>query len=405
MPTVRWGTVFFNGVFSVELPSKRRCVVPKKLLRWSYLALQWALALALPVFSGRAATVKIGEVNPLTGGISQFGIGCHQGFVLAFDEINRGGGILGQNLELVTEDDQSKPGQSSTVVRKLITQDKVVAILGDATSSATLEAAPIAQSAKIPMITPTATNPRITEVGDDIFRVCFLDEFQGRVLAKFTREKLKAGKVFTLTDVKQDYSVDLSKFFKDEFTKRGGTIVGEQSYSTGDTDFRAQLTSIRAARPDVVYVPGYYQEVALIVKQARQLGLNMPFVGCDGWANQALLEIGGKAIDGCYFTNHFSPDDPSPIVKEFVEKYKAKYGSPPDTFSALGYDAARLLADAIKRAGSTDSKALRDALAKTSGFEGVTGQISFDANRNASKPGLIVTVKDGRFEIAEKIAP
>ena len=379
--------------------------MPKKLLRLSCLALQLALALALPVFSGRAATVKIGEVNPLTGGISQFGIGCHQGFVLAFDEINRGGGILGQNLELVTEDDQSKPGQSSTVVRKLITQDKVVAILGDATSSATLEAAPIAQSANIPMITPTATNPRITEVGDYIFRVCFLDEFQGRVLAKFTREKLKAGKVFTLTDVKQDYSVDLSKFFKDEFTKRGGTIVGEQSYSTGDTDFRAQLTSIRAARPDVVYVPGYYQEVALIVKQARQLGLNMPFVGCDGWANQALLEIGGKAIDGCYFTNHFSPDDSSPIVKEFVEKYKAKYGSPPDTFSALGYDAARLLADAIKRAGSTDSKALRDALAKTSGFEGVTGQISFDANRNASKPGLIVTVKDGRFEIAEKIAP
>ena len=324
----------------------------KKLLRSSCFALQLALALALPVFSGWAATVKIGEVDPLTGGISQFGIGCHQGFVLAFDEINRGGGILGQKLELVTEDDQSKPGQSSTVVRKLITQDKVVAILGDATSSATLEAAPIAQSAKIPMITPTATNPRITEVGDYIFRVCFLDEFQGRVLAKFTREKLNAGKVFTLTDVKQDYSVDLSKFFKDEFTKRGGTIVGEQSYSTGDTDFRAQLTSIRAARPDVVYVPGYYQEVALIVKQARQIGLNMPFVGCDGWANQALLAIGGKAIDGCYFTNHFSPDDPSPIVKEFVDKYKEKYGAPPDTFSALGYDAARLLADAIKRAGS-----------------------------------------------------
>ena len=205
--------------------------------------------------------------------------------------------------------------------------------------------------------------------------------------------------------MKQDYSVDLSKFFKERVSKRGGTIVGEQSYSTGDTDFRAQLTSIRAARPDVVYVPGYYQEVALIVKQDRQLGLNMPFVGCDSRANQALLEIGGKAIDGCYFTNHFSPDDPSPMVKEFVEKYKAKYGSPPDTFSALGYDAARLLADAIKRAGSTDAKDLRDALAKTSGFEGVTGQISFDANRNASKPGLIVTVKDGRFEIAEKIAP
>ena len=239
----------------------------KKLLSSSFFALQLALTLALTTFSGWAATtVKIGEVDPLTGGVSQFGIGCHQGYVLAFDEINRGGGILGQKLELVTEDNQSKPGQSSTAVRKLITQDKVIAILGDATSSATLEAAPIAQDDKIPMITPTATNPRITEVGDFIFRVCFLDEFQGRVLAKFTREKLNAGKVVTLIDVKQDYSVDLAKFFKDEFSKLGGKIVGEQSYSTGDTDFRAQLTSIRAARPDVVCVPGYYQEVALIVK-------------------------------------------------------------------------------------------------------------------------------------------
>ena len=365
-----------------------------------------AVTLSLSTYSSLGATtVKIGEVDPLTGGVSQFGIGCHQGFVLAFEEINGEGGILGQKIELVTEDDQSKPGQSATAVRKLITQDKVVAILGDATSSATLEAAPIAQSDKIPMITPTATNPRITEVGDFIFRVCFLDEFQGRVLAKFAREKLKAQRIFTLTDVKQDYSVDLLKFFKDEFTKLGGTIVGEQSYSTGDIDFRAQLTPIRGTKPDAVYVPGYYQEVALIVKQGRQIGLTMPFIGCDGWANQALVTIGGKAIDGCFFTNHFSPDDQSPIVKSFVAKYQDKYGALPDTFSALGYDAARLLADALKRAGSTDSPALREALAKTQAFPGVTGQISIDANRNASKPGLIVTVKDGKFVIAEKIAP
>jgi branched-chain amino acid transport system substrate-binding protein len=365
-----------------------------------------AVTLSLSTYSSLGATtVKIGEVDPLTGGVSQFGIGCHQGFVLAFEEINGEGGILGQKIELVTEDDQSKPGQSATAVRKLITQDKVVAILGDATSSATLEAAPIAQSDKIPMITPTATNPRITEVGDFIFRVCFLDEFQGRVLAKFAREKLKAQRIFTLTDVKQDYSVDLLKFFKDEFTKLGGTIVGEQSYSTGDIDFRAQLTPIRGTKPDAVYVPGYYQEVALIVKQGRQIGLTMPFIGCDGWANQALVTIGGKAIDGCFFTNHFSPDDQSPIVKSFVAKYQDKYGALPDTFSALGYDAARLLADALKRAGSTDSPALREALAKTQAFPGVTGQISINANRNASKPGLIVTVKDGKFVIAEKIAP
>ncbi len=350
-----------------------------------------------------APTIRLGEVDPLSGGVSQFGIGCHQGFVLALDQINTAGGVLGQQVELVTEDDQSKAGQSATVVRKLITQDKVVAILGDATSSATLESAPIAQEAKIPMITPTATNPRITEVGDFIFRVCFLDEFQGRVLARFAKQKLNAQRIFTLTDVKQDYSVDLLKFFKDEFTKLGGSIVGEQSYSTGDTDFRAQLTSIRGARPDAVYVPGYYQEVALIVKQGRQIGLTMPFIGCDGWANQALLSVGGKAIDGCYFTNHFSPDDKAPVVKEFVTKYQAKYGSPPDTFAALGYDAASILCDAIKRAGSTGSQEIRDALAKTTGFDGVTGRISLDANRNASKPGLIVAVKNGKFEIAEKI--
>ena len=374
----------------------------RKLLNSSWCAFQLALTLTLTT---SPAAIKIGEVDPLTGGVSQFGIGCHQGFVLAFEEINAEGGILGQKIELVTEDDQSKPGQSATAVRKLITQDKVVALLGDATSSATLEAAPIAQADKIPMITPTATNPRITEVGDFIFRVCFLDEFQGRVLARFAREKLKAQKIFTLTDVKQDYSIDLLKFFKEEFTKLGGTIVGEQSYSTGDTDFRAQLTPIRVAKPDAVFVPGYYQEVALIVKQARQIGLTMPFIGCDGWANQTLLAIGGKAVDGCFFTNHFSPDDQSPIVNSFVTKYQEKYGVLPDTFSALGYDAARLLADAIKRAGSSDPQAIRDALAKTAGFQGVTGEISLDANRNASKPGLIVTVKQGKFEIAEKIAP
>jgi branched-chain amino acid transport system substrate-binding protein len=392
----------FISIIQVLSLAIARC--HRSVFRAPQLALALALALATSL-SAATAAIKLGEVDPLTGGVSQFGIGCHQGFVLAFEQINAKGGILGQQIELVTEDDQSKPGQSATAVRKLITQDKVLAILGDATSSATLEAAPIAQTDRIPMITPTATNPRITEVGDFIFRVCFLDEFQGRVLARFAREKLKAQRIFTLTDVKQDYSIDLLKFFKDEFTKLGGTIVGEQSYSTGDIDFRAQLTPIRGAKPDAVYVPGYYQEVALIVKQGRQIGLTMPFIGCDGWANQTLIAIGGKAIDGCFFTNHFSPDDQAPVVKSFVAKYQEKYGSLPDTFSALGYDAARLLADAIQRAGSLNPQAVRDALATTAGFQGVTGRISLDANRNASKPGLIVTVKDGRFEIAEKIEP
>jgi branched-chain amino acid transport system substrate-binding protein len=352
-----------------------------------------------------SAQIKIGEVNPLTGGISQFGISCHQGYLLAIEEVNQAGGVLGQKIELVTEDDRSKPGECATVVRKLIGVDKVVGVLGDATSSATLEGAPIAQSSKVPMITPTATNPKITEVGDYIFRVCFLDEFQGRVLARFAREKLNAKTAAILTDVKQDYSVDLTKFFKEQFTKNGGSITREQSYSTGDTDFRAQLTTLRAPKPDVVYVPGYYQEVALIIKQARQVGLTMPFIGCDGWANQSLLTIGGKALDGCYLTNHFSPDDPAPAVQKFVEKYKSKYGSVPDTFAALGYDAARIVMDAINRAGSAEPSAIRDALAKTSGFEGCTGTIGFDANRNATKAALVLTIKDGKFQVAQKVEP
>jgi branched-chain amino acid transport system substrate-binding protein len=387
----------------VVLPSQRWAQVAQKREPCHRRAF-WLLAFFATVTTA-SAQIKIGEVDPLTGGISQFGISCHQGYLLALEEANQAGGVLGQRIELVTEDDQSKPGECATVVRKLIGEDKVVGLLGDATSSATLEGAPIAQNSKVPMITPTATNPKITEVGDYIFRVCFLDEFQGRVLARFAREKLNAKTAAILTDVKQDYSVDLTKFFKEEFTKSGGSITREQSYSTGDTDFRAQLTTLRAAKPDVVYVPGYYQEVALIVKQARQVGLTMPFIGCDGWANQSLLTIGGKALDGCYLTNHFSPDDPAPAVQKFVEKYKSKYGSVPDTFAALGYDAARILIDAIKRAGSAEPSAIRDALAKTSGFEGCTGTIGFDANRNATKAALVLTIKDGKFQVAQKVEP
>ncbi len=349
--------------------------------------------------------IKIGEVSPLTGGISQFGISCHQGYLLAFEELNKAGGIHGSKLELVSEDNQSKPGQSATVVRKLITQDRVAAILGDVTSSATLESAPIAQQAQIPMITPSATNPRITEVGDFIFRVCFLDKFQGQVIARYSAEALRGSRIAIITDIKQDYSVDLTKFFKDEFVKDGRTIVREQSYSTGDTDFRAQLSSIRPSQPDLVFVPGYYQEVSLIIRQARQYGFKMPFIGCDGWANQTLLDVGGKAVDGCYFTNHFSPDDPAPIVTAFVSAYQSKFGSIPDTFAALGYDAAKILSDAISRCDSSTRSSIRDALAQTNGYPGVTGKISFDASRNASKPALIITIKDQKFEIAERVAP
>jgi branched-chain amino acid transport system substrate-binding protein len=358
------------------------------------------LLLAVPRLVS-AESIKIGEIDPLTGGVSQYGIGCHEGFQLAIDEINASGGLLGSKIELISEDTASKAGQSSTAIRKLITQDQVVAVLGDATSSASLEAGMVAQSEKVPMITPSATNPRITEIGNCIFRVCFLDEFQGRLLARFAFNHLNARKIAIMTDVKQDYSVDLTRFFKEEFTKLGGLILREQSYSSGDTDFRAQLSTIRAVRPDAVCVPGYYPEVSILIKQARSVGLTMPLIGCDGWANQSLIDVGGKAVEGCYFTNHFSPDDPAAVVRTFVDRFKEKFGKAPDTFSALGYDAASLLIEAIKKAGSPNRAAVREALSGISGFEGVTGKISIDANRNAAKAGVVVTVKGGKFELVQ----
>src|SRR5208282_2488914 len=272
--------------------------------------------------------------------------------------------------------------QTSTIVRKFVTQDKVVAIVGDLTSSATLEGGPIAQAAKIPMVTPLATNPKVTEIGDYIFRVCFIDEFQGRVMARFALEYLKARKATFLTDTKQDYSVGLSGFFKDSFVGGAGTVVRGQSYSSGDTDFRAQLTSIKAADPDVVFLPGYYPEVGIILKQARQLGIMVPFIGCEAWDSPTLLQVAGKAADGCYFSNQFSAGDPSPVVQEFGATYRAKFGTLPDNFAALGYDAANVLLDAIRRAGSSDPPAIRAALAATKEYPGVSGNITIDARRN-----------------------
>jgi branched-chain amino acid transport system substrate-binding protein len=349
--------------------------------------------------------IKIGEVNPISGAIGAYGVTCHNGIKLAIDQANAGGGVLGKQIALLTEDNQSKAGQTSTIVRKFVTQDKVVAIIGDLTSSATLEGGPIAQAAKIPMVSPLATNPKVTEIGDYIFRVCFIDEFQGRIMARFALENLKLKKAAILTDIKQDYSVGLSGFFKETFVNGAGSLVREQSYSSGDTDFRAQLTSIKAAGPEVLFVPGYYPEVGIILKQARQLGITVPFLGCEAWDSPTLLQVAGKAAEGCYFSNQFSADDPSRLVQDFAKVYQENFGSRPDNFAALGFDAARVVLDAIKRAGSTDSTAVRDALAQTKGFPGVSGVITIDAKRNASKPVVILAIKDQQIQFFEKINP
>jgi branched-chain amino acid transport system substrate-binding protein len=352
-------------------------------------------------------TIKIGEYASLTGKEASFGQQSHKGLTLAIEELNAAGGVLGKKLELITEDNQTKPGESATAVKKLISRDKVVALIGEVASGRSLEAAPIAQAAKIPMIAPAATNPKVTQTGNYNFRVCFIEPFQGTVMAKFAQTDLKAKKVAVLSSVSNAYSVGLAKFFKETFTANGGIIVSEKNFSEGDKDFRAQLTAVKAAGADAVFVPSYYTEAALIARQARDLGLNVPFFGGDGWVADQLLEIGGEALNGCYYSTHFSPENQDPVVQAFVKKFKARWGANenPDAFAALGYDAAYVLVDAIKRAGSTEGPKLRNALAATKNFSGVTGVTNIDANRDASKPAAIIAIKNGKLEFLKTVAP
>lgn len=351
-------------------------------------------------------TIAIGEFASLTGKEATFGQSSHKGTLLAVEEINAAGGLLGKKVELIHEDNRSLPGESATIVKKLITRDHVVAVLGEVASGRSLEAAPVCQENKIPMISPSSTNPEVTKRGDYIFRVCFIDPFQGTVMAKFAKGRLKAQKVAVLSDVAAPYSIGLAQYFKERFTADGGQIVSEQRFNSGDKDFKAQLTSIKAANPDAVFVPCYYTEAGLIVSQARQLGITVPLFGGDGWEAPQLIEIGKEAMEGCYYSTHYSPEDQSPAVQEFVKKFKAKNnGEVPDAMAALGYDSAMVLADAIKRAGTTESAKLRDAIAATKDFVGVTGKTSLDADRNATKPAVILEIKDGRFKYVETVSP
>ena len=363
-------------------------------------------ALALDPALRAADPILIGEYASLTGKEAGFGTTSHHGVVLALEEINAAGGVLGRPLELAYEDNQTKPGESATVVKKLISRNKVVALIGEGSSGRSLEAAPIAQAAHIPMIAPAATNPKVTQTGNYIFRVCFIDPFQGTVMAKFARDDLHARRVAILSSVSNAYSLGLAKFFKETFTAAGGTIATEKSYSEGDKDFRAQLTAVKAAGVDAVFVPGYYTESALIVRQARELGLDIPFIGGDGWEDAELLKIGGDALNGCYYSTHFSAENTDPVVAAFVAKYKARWaGEVPGAFSALGYDAVYVLADAIRRAGTTAGPQLRDALAATRGFPGVTGRTTIDADRNASKAATIIALQDGKAKFFKTVAP
>lgn len=349
--------------------------------------------------------IRVGEYGSLTGNDATFGLSTNKGIRLAIDEANEKGGIKGKKIKLITLDDQGKTEEAAQVVTRLITQEKVVAVLGEVASSRSKAAAPIAQEYKVPMITPSSTNPDVTAVGDYVFRVCFIDPFQGFVVAKFAAENLKFKKIAILRDVKSDYSEGLANVFVTEFKKMGGEIVSDLSYQAGDVDFKAQLTQIRSKNPEGIFIPGYYTEVGLIAKQARELGIKATFLGGDGWDSQKLSEIGKEAVNGAYFSNHYTNESTDPLVVDFIKRFQAKYNEVPDGLSAMGYDAAKVLIAAMERATELTPALIRDEIAKTKDFAGVTGKITINEQRNAVKSAVMVQVQGSVNKYVTTITP
>lgn len=358
-----------------------------------------------PGAGGSSGEIVVGYYGDLTGRTSNFGQSTKKGVEMAADELNKTGGINGRQIRILSEDDEGRPEKAATVVTKLIDQDRVIALLGEVASGNSLAAAPKAQAAHVPMISPSSTNPAVTQVGDYIFRVCFIDPFQGEVMAKFAANTLKAKKAAIMLDFNSPYSRGLTEFFEASFTKLGGQIVNKQSYTQGDRDYKGQLTAIRSTSPDVIYVPGYYGEVGVIAKQAQQLDIRVPLLGGDGWDATQLWDLGGNALNGDFISNHYSVDDPSPAIQKFVADYRGRYGIVPDALAALGYDAMQVLAESIRRAGTTEGPKLRDAIAQTKNFPGVTGRISIDSQRNAVKPAVVLKLMDRKYVYQETIYP
>jgi branched-chain amino acid transport system substrate-binding protein len=393
------------------------CVNPRRTLGTTLLIALLALSTFLVNgCNGKKSTpsnqILIGEYGAMTGSESTFGTSTDEGMQMALDEINSAGGVNGMQLAKKAENDESKSDEARTVVQDLM-QSHPTAIIGEVASSNSLAAAPVCQNAKVPMISPASTNPKVTEQGDYIFRTCFIDPFQGGVMATFAFKNLHAKKAAVFWDSDQDYSKGLREAFENTFKKLGGQIVIDQSYSSGAVDYRAQLTTIKQANPDVIFIPGYYTEVGTIARQARETGITVPLLGGDGWDSVKLFQGAGGALEGCYFSNHYFSADPK--VQKFVAAYKAKYnGKVPDAMAALAYDATRILADALKRAGkpsdgdytSDDFRAkLRDAIAATKDFNGVTGNITIGPDRNAIKPAIVLQIHGNAYKYVTTITP
>lgn len=347
--------------------------------------------------------IKIGFVTPLTGAASSYGQSSQKGLQLLEEQINKAGGINGKQVKFLSVDDEGKAASAVTGGQKLINNDKVVAIVGPVTSTCANSLAPICQQDQVPMITGTGTNEKITTAGDFIFRTCFIDPFQGKVMAKFATEDLKSKTAAILYNNGDDYSKGLADAFKSSFTSKGGSIVDTETYNTGDKDFNAQLTKIAPKNPDVLFLPDYYSTVAVIMKEARSTGIKSTFLGGDGFDSPQLFSIGGDAVNGAYFSNHYSSDDTSPEVVQFIKDYKAKFNSEPDAFAALTYDAGKVLLESIKKAGSTDPTAIKDALKSYDGTV-VCGHIKFDSDRNAVKSAVIIKTDGGKETFFKKIS-
>lgn len=355
--------------------------------------------------------IKIGVVSEMTGSNATYGTSVVNGMKLAVDEINGKGGVLGKKIELVVADSKSEPAEAANAMSKLINQDKTPVVMGIFTSSSAIAASNVSESSKVPFLAIGATNPKVTlddkgGVKPNTFRVCFIDPFQGTVGANFILDELKLKKAVIFVDNSSDYSKGLAEFFKKAYLAKGGQVVGEEAYLQKDADFKAVLTKIKNMNPEILYVPGYYEEVGKIVKQARELGMTMPIVGGDGWDSPKLAEIAGAdALNHTFFTNHYSPDDTSEASKAFVASYTKTYNQKPDAPAVLGYDGARLMADAITRAGAVDSAKVSAALAATKGYKAVTGDTSLNETHDAVKSAVIIEFKDGKQAYRATVKP
>lgn len=386
----------------------------KKYNRIGYLALATVLLAGLVSGCGAKGDkdIKIGMVYELTGNTASYGTSAANGAKLAFKEINANGGVLGKQIQIITADNKGEPSESANAMSKVISQDKVVAVTGFTVSSCGIAASAVAEANKIPFVAAATVNPKVTvdertgKVKKYTFRACFIDSFQGTVGANFALNGLKAKKTAIMTDSSSDYSKGLAEIFKGTYAKGGGQIVAEEFYLQKDQDYKPILTKIKAQNPELLYIPGYYEDVGKIIKQARELGITIPVLGADAWDSPVLVEMGGaQPLNNTYFTNFYSIEDKNPISNAFVAAYQKEYGNTPDSMAAMGYDAAKLLVDAIKRADSTESSKIQEALAATKKFSSVSGEMSLDEKHDAVRGVVIIELKDGKQVYKETVKP